>query len=257
MDDNTRRIYEKYGINPKEREKENQEILNKRMKELSDLNRDRLVKEFNEGLDKNYDDLKEYLFFYNVTIFKELESNIFQNIQCLIVNAYSASITLTNLILERLLKLTLIQNEIGLDPVRIEDWNETYKETHRYSKMILNETIKLCHERNLINDEQEEYLTDMRNQFRNGFSHYDPTKILIDHKETAEVHFSNENPEKAYDIEVNMKQIPVLQYYYVKQFARENALQYFDYVFHLIRSIEKKLKYKHNYEGSKKTNGNN
>jgi hypothetical protein len=248
MDDNTRRIYEKYGINPEEREKENQEIFNKRMQELNDLNREHLVKEFNDGLDKNFEDLKVYLSFFTVTIFKELESNIFQNIQCLIVNAYSASITLTNHMLERLLKLALIKNEIGLNPVKISDWNETYKKTHQYSKMVLEQTIKLCHDNSLINDKQEEYLTDMRRQFRNGFSHYDPTKILIDHKETAEIHFPNQDPEKTYDIEVNMKQIPVLQDYYVKKFAKENALTYFDYVFHLIRSIEKKLREKHHEE---------
>lgn len=247
MDDNTRRIYEKYGINPEEREIENKEIINKKMDELNDLNRELLVKEFKDGLDKNFDNLKEYMSFYPVTIFSELKSNIFQNIQCLIVNAYSASITLTNHMLERLLKLALVTNDIGLNPVKIADWDETYKETHRYSKMLLNETIKLSRQRNLINDEQEVYLTDMRKQFRNGFSHYDPTKILIDHKETAEIHFPHKNPEKAYDIEVNMKQIPVLQDYYVRKFASENALQYFDYVFHLIRSIEKELKYKHNF----------
>lgn len=247
MDDNTRRIYEKYGINPGERELENRNIFNKRIEELNDLNRELLVKEFNDGLDKNFDSLKEYLSFYTVTIFIELKSNIFQNIQCLIVNAYSASITLTNHMLERLLKLALIQNDIGLNPLQIKNWNRTYKEPHQYSKMVLHKTIKLCHECNLINDLQEKYLTDMREQFRNGFSHFDPTKILIDHKETSEIHFPNENPGDSYDIEVNMKQIPVLQDYYVRKFARENALPYFDYVFHLIRSIENELKFKHNF----------
>jgi hypothetical protein len=247
MDDNTRRIYEKYGINPKKRELENRDVFNKQMKELNDMNRERLVKEFNDGLEKNFDDLKEYLSFYTVTIFSELKSNIFQNIQCLTVNAYSASIALTNHTLERLLKLALIQNEIGLRPVKITDWNDTYKEPHQYSKMVLYKTIKLCHEYNLISDLQEKYLTDMREQFRNGFSHFDPTKILINHKETSEIYFPNKNPEDSYDIEVNMKQIPVLQDYYVRKFARENALPYFDYVFHLIISIEKELKFKHNF----------
>lgn len=247
MDDNTRRIYEKYGINPEERELENRDIFNKRMDELNDLNRELLVKKFNDGLDKNFDSLKEYLSFYTVTIFIELKSNIFQNIQCLMVNAYSASITLTNHMLERLLKLALIQNEIGLNPIQIKNWSHAYKEPHQYSKMVLHKTIKLCHEYNLISDIQEKYLSDTREQFRNGFSHFDPTKILIDHKETSEIHFPNENPEDSYDIEVNMKQIPVLQDYYVRKFARENALPYFDYVFHLIRSIEKELKYKHNF----------
>lgn len=251
MDDNTRGIYEKYGINPEERELENRDIFNKRMEELNDLNRELLVKEFNDGLDKNFDSLKEYLSFYTVTIFLELKSNIFQNIQCLIVNAYSASITLTNHMLERLLKLALIQNKVGLNPIQIRNWNSTYEEPHQYATMDLSETIKLCHKYNLINESQEKYLTDMRKQFRNGFSHFDPTKILIDHKETSEIHFPNENPQDSYNIEVNMKQIPVLQDYYVKKFARENALSYFDYVFHLIRSIEKELKHKHNFEEKK------
>jgi len=245
MDENTRKLYEKYGINPEEREKENLEIFGKKMQELNDLNRVRLIKVFNDGLDKNFDILKEYLSFYSVTIFKELEQNIFQNIQCLIVEAYSASITLTNHMLERLLKLALIQNEIGLNPVKISDWNETYKNTHEYSEMVLADTIKLCHTNCLINEEQVKYLTEMRKQFRNGFSHYDPTKILSDHKETTDIHFPNVDPNKAYDIEVNIKQIPVLQDYYVKKFAKENALEYFDYVFHLIIRIEKKLREKH------------
>lgn len=251
MDDNTRRIYEKYDINPEERELENRDIFNKRMDELNDLNRKLLVKEFNDGLDKNFDSLKEYLSFYTVTIFIELKSNIFQNIQCLIINAYSASITLTNHMLERLLKLALIQNDIGLNPLQIKNWNNTYENTHKYSKKVLSETIKLCHESNLISDRQKEYLTDIRENLRNGFSHYDPTKILIDSKEISTIHFPNENPEDSYDIEVNMKQIPVLQDYYVRKFAEENALDYFDFVFHLIRSIEKKLQHKHNFGDEK------
>lgn len=247
MDDTTRSFYEKYDINPKEREIENIAIFNKRMKELNDLNRERLAKEFNDGLNENFDNLKEYLSFYTITIFRELESNIFQNIQCLIINAYSASITLTNHILERLLKLALIQNDIGLEPIKIKNWNNTFEKTHKYSKMVLSDTIENCHKFNLISDSQKEYLTDIRGNLRNGFSHYDPTKILVDNEETSKIHFPNEKPEDSFDIEVNMKQIPVLQNYYVRKFAKENAIVYFDFVFHLIRSIEKKLQQKHNF----------
>jgi len=116
MDENTKRIYDKYGINPEQREKENLEIIENLRNELDEMNEERIRKEFSEGIDENFDNYKPYLrdgLFY---LFVEFESNIWQVVQCLTIKAYSASITLTNHIFERIFKLALILNDAGVAP---------------------------------------------------------------------------------------------------------------------------------------------
>ena len=41
---------------------------------------------------------------------------------------------------------------------------------------------------------------------------------------------------------INFKEIPTLQNIFVRKFARENSVQYFDYVFNLMLDIEQHFK---------------
>ena len=245
MHDDTKRIYEKYNINPEEREKENILIINKRHEELDKLNKGQLQKEFKNGLEKNFSHYKNYLRDTRFYYFKEFESNIWQIVQCLIIEAYSASITLTNHIFERIFKLALIQNKIGVTPVELDKLNKTYASTHKYSNWNMDKTIAECYKIGLIEIEHKNKLTEYRKSIRNGFSHYDPSAILKNENDVMDAVFPSRNPEEIKTIQLNFKQIPILQHYSVNKFARDNAEPYFDYAITIIKHIERKFKEKY------------
>ncbi|OIQ16631.1 MAG: hypothetical protein BM557_09985 [Flavobacterium sp. MedPE-SWcel] len=163
------------------------------------------------------------------------------------IKAYSASITLTNHILERLLKLALIKDELKLERINFEKWNETYTadKFEEINNSTMFDTIKKCHERKLIDDEEKEHLTYIRQSIRNGFSHYTPKAILKDNYDTKTFTLRDRNHNEIKKIEMNYKDIPIFQSHYIDQFTREHALEYFDYVFVLINSIKNNLMIKH------------
>ncbi|KFF76052.1 hypothetical protein HX13_01550 [Chryseobacterium sp. P1-3] len=89
----------------------------KEFEELSGIidavNKTDLKEIFSNGLESRYDQYKKYLYVHNLFLFRDLEQHIKDSVYCLIINAYIPSITNTNLLLERALKLTLIQFEVG------------------------------------------------------------------------------------------------------------------------------------------------
>jgi hypothetical protein len=239
MDKMTKELYEKYGINPEEREKENQKLIDERLKNIETEFKELMLNELTEKFEKNFNSTKNYyLFTYGLFCFKELETYINENIKCLILEYYSASITLSNLILERMLKLALIQYEVGVVE-KMEDWDSKYGVANKFSKLTLENSIKECKQRELIDENQEITLHEFRKKIRNGFSHYDPNQIFKDEDTIKVVVEPNENPQKNKHFEVDFKTIPVLQTLYVNKFAKENADEYFDFIMNIKRHFER------------------
>lgn len=80
---------------------------------------------------------------------------------------------------------------------------------------------------------------------RNGFSHYDTTKILENIPDDTTFMTGNfTNPTDLQPISLNQKIIPLFQSLQIENFAKQNALFYFDFVFNLIKRIDDKLKNK-------------
>lgn len=249
MDKETRRIYEKYGINPEEREIENQKIIEERNKKIDFNNKTFLKELFEKGLEENFNQYKHYLQNPRFYYFTDLEYTIGEIVKCLIIEAHTASITLTNHFLERILKLALIQNASGTQPKEIKDWNDTYSASDEYSSWTMYETIKRCKKLNIISENEYEELTHFRQTIRNGFSHYDPKKILKDSEDKIDLIQKLESEEMRIE-GLNFKEIPTLQIFFIKKFAKENAELYFDFVFNIMLSIEKHFKTKY-YNDSK------
>lgn len=241
MDEKAREIYEKYGVNPEEREIENQRIVKERYNRIESENKAFLEKLFRKGLDENFDNYKHYLQNPRFYYFADLKSTIGEIVKCLIIEAHTAAITLTNHFLERILKLALIQKASGTQPSKITDWNETYFASDEYSSWPMHSTIRECRELNLISDSQYDKLTDFRQTIRNGFSHYDPKKILRDSENTIDL-INKSDSENQKINGLNYKEIPTFQNFFVRKFARENSEEYFDYVFNLMLSIERHFK---------------
>lgn len=203
-------------------------------------------KHFSESLDKNFSPYLKYLD-YKYKVFHELNTSFFEITKCLILGFHKASITLTNHTLERLLKLTLIKNEIGLKPIPIEQWNSVFDEPNRrFGSFDMSKTINLCHSVELINIEEKEILdTFIRKLIRNGFSHGDPKLILNDlPDESIGLVGSLKRPEIFKEVKLNYKIIPALQSAQIDNIAKEYSHQYFVFVFELMVEIEDRLKNK-------------
>ena len=61
MDEKTREIYEKYGINPEEREIENRKIIEERYNNIDSENKAFLDSLFKKALKENFEHYKHYL----------------------------------------------------------------------------------------------------------------------------------------------------------------------------------------------------
>ena len=87
------------------------------------MNREIFEENFIQLLKQNFENNSKY-FNSNYQIFFEFNTLVFEINKCLILELDRAAITLTNYFLERLLKLALIYNEIGIDGIEIDNWDE-------------------------------------------------------------------------------------------------------------------------------------
>lgn len=199
---------------------------------------------FKEKLSKNFDERNKY-YDFNLQVFSELHTIIFEINNCLLFELNRASITLTNFLLERLLKLALINNEVGIGPIEPEKLNEAFEEPNRkYNSIKLGNSIELCKKEGLITLAEKEFLFDfIRTLMRNGFSHADSTKILEGLPDDSKMfEGSFDNPEQELkEVSINQKVIPIFQTMQMESFAKINAKSYFDLVFKLIFKIEERI----------------
>lgn len=201
-------------------------------------------KAFIDKLNTNYQSRAKY-FERRFMVFCELYGTVFEINECLTLEFYRASITLTNNLLERLLKLSLIYNEVGIDSLPPEDWNSSFEGPNKaYSSCILGNSIEKCRKFDLITEDEKEFLfTNIRNLMRNGFSHAD-SKIFENYipGETTMFKVVFSNPTELIPVTVNQKLIPFMQDLHIYNFAKNNATLYFEYVYELILNIEQRLK---------------
>lgn len=200
-------------------------------------------KAFNDNLNKNFESRSKY-FDFEFYVFSELRGTVFEINKCLILEFYRASITLTNNLLERLLKLSLIYNEAGIGPKPVEKWGTIFSEPIlKYSSIPLGNSIEKCRKLELITANEKVFLFDtIRELMRNGFSHADSSKILEGiPEETTMFQGSFSNPTEIKPVTVNQKVIPFIQAIHIESFAWEHASDYFDYVFELIKKIDQRL----------------
>jgi hypothetical protein len=151
------------------------------------------------------------------------------------------------------LKLALIQKESGTQPTKITDWNETYSASDKYSSWPMNKTIEECKKLNIITEHQYEDLIHLRQSIRNGFSHFDPKQILRDSENTIDI-IDKSDSEDIKITGINYKEIPSLQSFFVKRFAKENSEEYFDFAFNIMLCIERHFK-KEYWDNAQKANG--
>ena len=135
----------------------------------------------NKLIEKNFSALKP-LMEYQPIIFCEIFCHINEVCKCLMSESHYGAITLTNYIVEKLLKKALIEDYNELAPIPYppqKHWEEAHK---KYSKLLMHQSIRECYEKGLLTENQRNKLiTEIKNQFRNGFSHADLNLIFKEH----------------------------------------------------------------------------
>jgi hypothetical protein len=202
--------------------------------------------DFSQKLDFNFSNNSKY-FEFNSTIFSDLKTQVFEINKCIILELYHTSITSTNNLLERLLKLSLIYNETGISPIEPEKLDDVFSPPNKkYSSMVMKDTIKLCLEYNLIIENEFKFLDErVRDFFRNGFSHADTSKTMKNVPDKTQMFVGNfSNPNVMKPIDLNTKSIPMFQSIILNEISKKNAQLYFHNVYALILNIDNRLKQK-------------
>lgn len=214
-------------------EEENSESLN-----IIDESRKAELKEiFEKGLSINYERFKKYFYEVRFLMFRELEYNISESINCLIIGANIASITNTNLVLERAIKLALIQYEVGklCDYSDEKVINKYINADKVYSGEPMGKNIQKCKKYKILSAQEAKELSEYKLKFRDGFSHFTPKKILKGEYMTY-INLPAKNPE----LDKSLK-MPSHQSAEVRQFAINNAEAHLKYVLGIINHLQYKV----------------
>ena len=175
-------------------------------------------------------------------ILKPLLPDIQEICDCLFLQKYMAAITLTNLLFETMVKLTLVYNEANgrtLDD-GYEFENIYEKELNKYGKKNLGENIETLYKKNIITSEEHDRLIYLKNSFRNPYSHGSNNKYV----ESAttklyESHLgSNEIKENIATVTGN----PYLLLDARRTFIRQYGLGYFAEIVNYITTLDKDLR---------------
>lgn len=204
--------------------------------------KDELMDVFDTAIEHKYDLYKQYLFEYNLFLFRDLEYNIKESVYCLMIGAHTASITNTNLILERAIKLGIIQYQAGsLNNYNDDKIIEKYIESDRnFSGKSLDLNIQTCQKFGILNEEEAKELKDYKLKFRDGFSHFTPKIILKGESSLIHVEGLKNGKHDKY------LTLPIYQAVEVRQFAINNAEKHLKYVLKIINHLQYKVLEKFN-----------
>lgn len=98
---------------------------------------------------------------------------------CLLCEFNQAAITLTNHLLESFLKEILITYDAVKNNNDKRNISNLFNDaTNKYANKNLHYMITKAYDNKLITEEEENILHDLRNKYRNPFSHADPQKIF-------------------------------------------------------------------------------
>ena len=138
---------------------------------------DNFIAELNANIRKNYNTIARA--FENEYGWPEVDSVRNEVCKCLICGLYQAAITLTNHLLESVLKKALIIDESAKNKAEQCDITNVFDDaTKKYANKNLDFTINQACRKGLITKDDNELLHKFREQYRNAFSHADSQKTF-------------------------------------------------------------------------------
>lgn len=106
-------------------------------------------------------------------VLNSLSSDIYEICDCLFLKKYMAALTLTNLLFETMVKLTLVYHDADgrtlADGYEFENIYED--ELNKYGKKTLGENIATLYKKGIITADGRDRLLDLKDLYRNPYSH--------------------------------------------------------------------------------------
>ncbi len=216
-------------------------------------NKENLKSHFFEKIDQNFDELKKYYDHYLIEMC-EINTLKSETLNCLLLGFYTASITSTSHLLERMMKMALIKFETkGLNFSDHEKYNKAVNHAHnQYDHLKLPKTVSLAKNKGLISHDQFKYLNEKAKSLRDAYSHAQTSVInkdfpqffsgfLFDFSKVKNNIINNEDVKVTTIVDVS-KTSPVVAQMQQGKSSKINALDFFDNVYKILCDIELKLK---------------
>lgn len=175
-------------------------------------------------------------------ILKSLLPDIQEICDCLFLQKHMAAITLTNLLFETMVKLTLVYHEANgrtLDDGY--DFENIYeKELNKYGEKNLGENIATLYKKNIITSEERDRLLYLKNSFRNPYSHGSNNKYV--ESATTKLYESHLGSNEIKESIATVTGNPYLLLDARRTFIRQYGLGYFAEIINYIITLDKELR---------------
>lgn len=214
---------------------------------------------FDEWEEKVYDHLSivNRSYFYSIkTLFEEnyktpeLQTIKNQILLCITFGLYMAAMTLTNHLLEKFLKSMLSYNDALKEKERIKYDvkfslpNQFERSRLKFDSENLDKNIEAAFTENLIDERQRKILKDMKDNFRNAYSHDDRKKMYRNASTVIEETRDPESflkGEKQPSKEFNLFGLPLFEFLFINHFSEMNCVPYIKSLHEIILSVQSKL----------------
>ena len=211
---------------------------------------DNFIAELNANIRNNYNTIAEA--FENEYGWPEVDSVRSEVCKCLICGLHQAAITLTNHLLESVLKKALIIEESAKNKTAHSDITNVFDDaTEKYANKNLDFTINQACRKGLINKEEKNILHGFREQYRNAFSHADPQKTFSGISIPATIFTTKDldNPEEVFkkaftnkpNVILSAENNVIIQGLVQRIKAEQEAVHYFLAINGIIRNLYLKL----------------
>ena len=172
---------------------------------------------------------------------KSLYPDIQEICDCLFLKKHMAAVTLTNLLFETMVKLVLSYLEANgrtLDDGC--DFGNIYEmELKKYGKKNLGDNIETLYEKNAITSEQRDRLLELKNIFRNPYSHGSNNKYV--ESATTKLYEGHLGSDEIKESKVKITGNPHLLLDARRTFIKKYGLAYFTEIVKYINSFDKKI----------------
>ena len=211
---------------------------------------DNFIASLNANIRQNYNTIAEA--FENEYGWPEVDSIRSEVCKCLICGFYQAAITLTNHLLESVLKKALIIDESAKNKTEQSDITNVFDDaTEQYANKDLDYTINQACRKGLITKKDKKLLHIFRERYRNAYSHADPQKTFSGISIPATIFTTKDldNPEEFFkraftdkpNVILSAENNVIIQGLIQSIKAKDEAIEYFLSIDNIIRNLCSRL----------------
>lgn len=174
-------------------------------------------------------------------VLKSLSSDIQEICDCLFLKKYMAALTLTNLLFETMVKLTLVYHEANgrtLDD-GYEFENIYEKELNKFGSKNLGENIEILYKKSIITAKGKDRLLDLKDLFRNPYSHGSNNQYIK--TATTTIYKGQLGSNNIEECKVSVTGNPAILLDARRAFVRQMGLGYFAELVTYIEILDKEL----------------